>query len=147
MRKINLKPYNVEVQGQEPENIKIPREVLEDYLANSEDNLLEIPYGEVRKYFTNIRLKTIKKPYDIKESLINVLFNRNLELQAREALDRDDLAKKIRDCKDGEILLEENEFEKIKQGVNKVKGYTQNDVEFIRRVLRCERIEVEEKKK
>lgn len=90
--------------------------------------------------------KPKKFPYDVRGNLIAVLFQRQLNLNAMELLERDDLARKIRDCKDREILLEDSEYEKIKQAVNAFKGYGQHDVEFVRRVLECPQVEVEEKK-
>lgn len=86
-------------------------------------------------------------PYDVKGSLVTILFNRDLNLDAVELLDRDDLAHKIRDCKEKEVLLEEAEYQKVKQAVDVFKGFSRNDVEFVRRVLKAPQIEVEEKKK
>lgn len=91
--------------------------------------------------------KTRKFPYNVKESLVSILFHRNLNLNAMDLLDRDDLARKIRDCKNKEILFEESEFEKIKQSINSFTGYGRNDIEFVNRILKCPKIEVEEKRK
>lgn len=85
-------------------------------------------------------------PYNVRSNLITVLFQRQLNLNAVELLGRDDLARKIRDCKSDEILLEESEYEEIKKAVNTFRGYGKQDIEFVRRVLKCPKIEVEEKK-
>jgi hypothetical protein len=84
--------------------------------------------------------------YDVRDSCIEVLLSRELNLTARELLDRDDLARKIRDCPDGHMLLEEGEWAKLAQSVNAVKGFGRADVEWVRRVLDAEQVQVEEKK-
>jgi len=84
-------------------------------------------------------------PYEVKDSIIEMLFARDLQLKARELLDRDDLARKIRDCADGQIILEEEEYNKILAAANTVKGLGRPDVELIRRILEAKRIQVEEK--
>jgi len=88
----------------------------------------------------------IDAPYDVRASLISVLFHSDLRLGAVEALERDKLANKINDWKDGHLLLEDAEYEKIKGGIGVVKGFTRNDVEFVRRVLEAETVPVMEKK-
>lgn len=86
-------------------------------------------------------------PYDVRGSLVTVLFNKDLNLSAVELLDRDDLARRIRDCKGKEILLEEADYQKIRQSLEVIRGgLGQTDVGFVRRVLECPQIEVEEKK-
>lgn len=90
--------------------------------------------------------KDIEVPYDVKNSMIEILFSRDLQLSAREALNRDDLARKIRDCSDGSLLLEEGDYAKLEKAVETIKGFGRADVEFCRRVLDAKRIEVEEKK-
>jgi hypothetical protein len=80
--------------------------------------------------------------YDVRGSLIEVLFAPELQLNAREILDRDDLARKIKDCRDNNLLLEEAEYEKIKGAVETVRGMGRNEVEFIRRILKAEKVEV-----
>ncbi|MBA7568988.1 hypothetical protein ES708_10725 [subsurface metagenome] len=90
--------------------------------------------------------KSKEFPYSVKSNLIAVLFQRQLNLSAIELLGRDDLARKIRDCESDEILLEESEYEEIKKAVNAFRGYGKQDIEFVKRVLECPKIEVEEKK-
>jgi hypothetical protein len=89
----------------------------------------------------------VEVPYDVKNSMIEILFSRDLHLSAREALNRDDLARKIRDCPDGSILLEESDYSKLEKAVDAITGFGRTDVEFIRRILEAPRIQVEEKKK
>jgi len=84
--------------------------------------------------------------YDVRNSMIEVLFSRDLQLSAREALNRDDLARKIRDSSDGSILLEEGEYSKLEKAVDTIKGFGRADVEFVRRILNAPQVEVEAKK-
>lgn len=83
--------------------------------------------------------------YDVRGSLIEILFAPELQLTAKEILDRDDLARKIRDWSDNTLLLEEAEYEKLKSSVEVARGMGHNEVEFIRRVLNAEKIEVKPK--
>jgi len=88
----------------------------------------------------------LEPEYDVRDSLIEVMFSRDLQLSARELLDRDDLARKIRDCSDGFVLLEEEEWKKLEKAVNTIKGFGKPDVEFVHRILEAEEVKVEEKK-
>lgn len=85
-------------------------------------------------------------PYEVKDSLIEIMFSRDLGLSGKELLARDDLARKIRDCADGQVILEEEEYKKILTAINTVKGLGRIDVEFVRRILEAPTVEVEEKK-
>jgi len=89
-------------------------------------------------------IKVVDAPYPVKATLIGILFHPSLQLEAREALERDRLANKINDCKDGFVLLEDAEYDKLVQAVNTVKGFSRNDVEFIKRVLEAETAKVAE---
>lgn len=86
-------------------------------------------------------------PYEVKDSIIELLLTRELRLSGRELLDRDDLAKKIRDCPDGSILLEEGDWNKLVQSAETITGLGRPDVELIRRILKAEKVEVQEKSK
>jgi hypothetical protein len=85
--------------------------------------------------------------YDVKNSLIQILFAPNQGLTATEILYRDDLARKIRDCAEDTLLLEESEYEKVKTAVNAVTGFGVNDVTLIKRVIKAPAVEVQEKVK
>lgn len=80
-------------------------------------------------------------PYDIRTSLIEILFLPSLQLGARQALERDDLARKIKACEGSDLLLEDAEYQQIESAVNGFKGYGRNDVEFVRRVLEAKKVE------
>lgn len=87
----------------------------------------------------------VELPYEMKESTIEVLFARELQLSGVELLARDDLARKIRDCPDGSILLEEQEWKKLVNAVNTVTGLTEQDVKLVRRIVEAPEVEVEQK--
>lgn len=86
-------------------------------------------------------------PYLFKQSMIEILFARDNELNGMEILERDKLANKIYDCSDGTILLEEEEWGKFYSALEKVKGLGRVDVEFCHRILEAEKVEVEAKPK
>jgi len=82
-------------------------------------------------------------PYDCGRSLISLLFNPDLKLDAEELLKTDDLARKIRDA--GEfVLLEGAEYEMAVKAISAYQGYGENDVLFVRRVLTAAEVEVQE---
>ena len=73
-------------------------------------------------------------PYAVRPSLIALLFAQR-DLDAVALLDRDDLARKIRDVADDTLVLEDAEFAKLVTAVKTFKGYTKNDVTLVRRIL------------
>ena len=83
--------------------------------------------------------------YEFKDSLIFIMFNRELQLAGKSLLEQNKLAEKIL-AVDKEIILEEAEYNKIKQAVETFKGCTRNEVQLVDRVLNCPQIDVKEKK-
>lgn len=80
------------------------------------------------------------EPYKVRNSLISVLFAPHQQLSGRALLDRDDLARKVRDAKGTDdapdlVAFEDAEFDKIKAAVETQTGYGKFDVEFVRRIL------------
>lgn len=88
----------------------------------------------------------IDLPYEVKDSIIEMLFARDLQLSGRELLKRDELARKLSACADGNVLLEEEEWNKLVMAVETVKGLGRPDVELVHRILEAPKIEVEAKK-
>ncbi len=84
-------------------------------------------------------------PYDVKSSLVNVLFHPKLKLSGRDLLLAQKLAEKIEECIEDNILLEEQDYNKLKNAVEKIEGFSKNDVEFVKRVLEAETVKVQEK--
>lgn len=83
--------------------------------------------------------------YPMREALAEVLFHPNLKIVALDLLKRDDLARKIQSYDSDDLLLEEAEYALVKAAVDKVDSFTRNDVEFVKRVLDAETVEVVEK--
>ena len=79
-------------------------------------------------------------PYAVRPSLINLLFSQR-ELGAMEVLERDDLARKIRDWDGDTLLLEDAEFRQLELAVRSFKGYQKNDVELVRRVVKADTVQ------
>ena len=104
---------------------------------------LELKPYEVK--FRNIQGQLETQPYDFKDAIINLMFHPNLGLQRVALLETDILAKKIMEA-DKEILLEEEEYNKINNAVERFEGFTKNEVELVKRVSECPKIDVKEKK-
>ena len=82
--------------------------------------------------------------YDVKASAIEVLFHQELDLRGEALLQRDDLARKIRNA-NGKVLLEEVEWIDLKNAVNTAPGLNRHDVPFMRLVTNAPAVEVEAK--
>ncbi len=85
-------------------------------------------------------------PYHIKDSILNLMFIRELQLNGAELVKQNVLAMKLEQCKDDEILLENEEYSRIKKAIDTFKGFGRNDVEFVTRINEAEVVEVEPKK-
>jgi len=88
----------------------------------------------------------VELPYDVRNSMVEALLSRDLGLLAREALDREDLARKIRDCPDETILIEETDYDKLVAAIDTITGWCRTDLEFLHRIIDAPEVEVEEKK-
>jgi len=84
--------------------------------------------------------------YNVWQSLANLMFGPQNHLASDGLLQRDDLARKIKDSKTEEILLEDAEYQLLASAVKGFLGYTQNEVELVKRVLDAKSVEVEEVK-
>jgi predicted AlkP superfamily phosphohydrolase/phosphomutase len=88
------------------------------------------------------------KPYHVKESMVSCLLHPTLELTGRELLLRNKLATRIEEAEivegKGSILVEEEDYRKLRQAFETIKGFTKNDMELVRRVLEAEEIDVKE---
>lgn len=79
-------------------------------------------------------------PYHFKDSILNLMFIRELQLSGAELVKQNVLAIKIETCKDGEIILEDEEWQRIKKAVDTFKGFNRNDVELVRRITEAEEV-------
>lgn len=88
------------------------------------------------------------KPYNVKESMVSCLLHPALKLTGRELLLRNKLATRIEEAEivegNGHILVEEDDYRKLKQAFEIIEGFTKSDMELVRRVLEAEEIEVGE---
>lgn len=89
------------------------------------------------------------KPYNVKESMVSCLLHPALKLTGRELLLRNKLASRIEEAEivegNGHILVEEDDYRKLKSAFETIEGFTKSDMELVRRVLEAEEIEVAEK--
>lgn len=85
-------------------------------------------------------------PYHVKDSILNLLFIQDLQLSGAELLKQNVLGMKLEQCKDDEILLEDEEWARIKRAVDTFKGFDRNAVELVTRINEAEVVEVEPKK-
>ena len=83
--------------------------------------------------------------YDFKESLIQLMFHPNLRLSGKALLETNIVVEKIMKS-DKEILLEEADYNNIKNAVDKFEGFSQNEVELVKRIIECPEIDIKEKK-
>jgi len=85
-------------------------------------------------------------PYHTKDSILNLLFIKDLQLTGAELVKQNVLAVKLESCKEDEILLEDEEWGRIKRAIDTFKGFDRNAVELVRRINEAEKVEVEPKK-
>jgi hypothetical protein len=104
---------------------------------------------DVRNYMVQMRNAEGNlgpKPYNVKDSMVNCLLHPSLQLTGRELLLRDKLATRIEETEiikgNGQILIEEEDYRKLRQAFEKIEGFTKSDMELVRRVLEAEEIEV-----
>jgi len=84
-------------------------------------------------------------PYRFKDSILNLLFSRDLQLSGAELVKQNVLAMKLEQCKEDEILFEDEEYSRIKKAIDTFKGFSRPDVEFIERINEAEVVEVKSK--
>ncbi len=153
MRRIDISSYPIEsVDGRSPD------EKLKSFLANAQ--VAVIKRRSVEKlaispeYFDATALDELIKPdaqmettvdYNVRDSIIEILFHPDLQLGARAVLDRDAFARKIKDWPDNDLLLEEEEYKKVVAALEVLRGLARRDVEFIKRVLNAPQVEVQPK--
>jgi predicted AlkP superfamily phosphohydrolase/phosphomutase len=106
---------------------------------------------ELQNYLVNTPLEdgTFKpKPYNVKESMVSCLLHPILKLTGRELLLRNKLATRIEEAEivegNGHILVEEEDYRKLRQAFETIEGFTKSDMELVRRVLEAEEIDVKE---
>ena len=81
------------------------------------------------------KLIEIQLPYPVKDSIINLMFTRELQLTGVELVRQNMLAMKIEACREPEIVLEEEEWQRLEKAFKAFKGYARDDVELVQRIL------------
>lgn len=89
--------------------------------------------------------QVIAQSYNVKDSVVALMFIPELKLSGVELLKQNILAMKIETCENDAILLEETEWERLVKSVNTFKGFTRNDVELVNRILNTEIIDINER--
>ena len=84
-------------------------------------------------------------PYGVKDSILNLMFIPDLHLNGAELVKQNVLAMKLEQCKEDEIQLEDEEYQRIKKAVDTFKGFGRNDVELVTRINEAEVVEVKTK--
>jgi predicted ABC-type ATPase len=84
-----------------------------------------------------------ERPYDVKTSVVNLLFNPELKLSGRDVITQDELAKKI-ESSDDSVLLEEVDYQKVKKAIDVFSGFSRADVGFVTRILSAPEVKVKE---
>lgn len=79
--------------------------------------------------------------YEVKRSLITILFHPERKLDAYGALKANKIAEKI-DAAADEVLLEDAEYEQLIEGLKVTTGYVRTDIPFIERVLNAPEVKV-----
>lgn len=92
------------------------------------------------------KLIDIQYPYPVKDSILVLLFSRELKLTGAELVKQQALALKIEACKEDEILLEDAEWERLKFVIETCTGFNRQDVELVERIREAKVVEVEAKK-
>ena len=84
--------------------------------------------------------------YNVQEMLVGVLLHPSLQITGAELYTRMPIADKIKKA-EGHVLLEEDEYAKLKTAVNTIQGFGMNDAELVRRVIEAEEVPVKEDEK
>lgn len=86
----------------------------------------------------------VTEDFKVKESLAVCLCHPQLQISGLELLNRRKILDKI-EAADGTLLLEDDEWEKLKSALETIKGMSKNEIPMIERVTEAEEIEVKEK--
>lgn len=77
--------------------------------------------------------------YEVKNSILNLLFHPGMRLNGAALVRQHILAQKIEAC-DEEVMLEEEEYDRLKEAVDTWTSFGKTDVEFVLRILNAEQI-------
>jgi hypothetical protein len=84
--------------------------------------------------------------YNVKDSLISILFMPGNGVTARESFKRQVLADKI-EAADKTVMIEEADWMKLVEAAEKIENVGRNDIEFMHRILDAPEVKVEKVEK
>lgn len=82
--------------------------------------------------------------YKVRQTLLMLLFHPELKLDAIQVLEQNELAEKIRKEEADTILVSPEDYGKIWAAIQGGKGYSENDVRFIKRIKDAPEVTVDE---
>lgn len=78
-------------------------------------------------------------PYDFKNVLANIITHPTLGLNGLELLEVKSLVEKI-EKSNMEVVLTDEEYNKILWAIKRFKGFSRNDMQFVERIFNCPNI-------
>ena len=120
MKKLNIKKYKIEVGDSEK---------LKEAEAKG-ITLEKMPMKEI--------------DLNVAESISNLLFN--MGHGGREFLKDGKLSRKLEECKEDYILLENEEYERITKAADKFENWSKNFLELADRIYEAEEVKIKENK-
>ena len=79
-------------------------------------------------------------PYQFKDVLVRILTHPILGLNGLELLENNVVAEKVKQVVGMEIILTEDEYHKITDTLKRFRGFTDGDVQFVKRIFNCPEI-------
>lgn len=79
--------------------------------------------------------------YDVKDSLVRMLWNPALELTVEQAFETKPLVDRIRATKDG-IVIDQSDYVRLKKALAVIRGAQEDDLELFRRIRDAKEVEL-----
>ena len=89
------------------------------------------------------KMPGVKQEYDVKGSMVNLLFHPGQELTVDETFENYELVKRIREAGDS-LILDKDDMRRLRRAYAAMRSPTEDDLEFFRRIKEPEEIEVAE---
>ena len=83
--------------------------------------------------------------YDVKGSMVALLFQPRLELTIEQAFEMKDLADKIRKA-NGSIILDQSDYQRLKRAYNAMRSPAEQDLELFSRIRDAKQIQINTRK-
>lgn len=88
------------------------------------------------------RGKEIPVPYQVRESMVDIILHPTLKLTASEMLKREALCERILNTPDNFIVMENADYDKLLAATNSISGYTRADMVLVKRIMNPEEVEL-----